>query len=481
MPVKLRLFGLGSAAALALSMAAMAQPPKPPAGPPTSPGKEKAPPPAAGGYLERKFGLSSAEAQRQQQMQIDASDFALKIEQQYSGHFIGSFVDHAPQFRHTIVLDTDVPASEVARLAPPSLRSVVQVKRSRLSVADVAAHRTAIAQAVATAVKSFSLSYNIRSDKFDLSVPEDADQQKIVQAIPAQYKDEVSLKRGGTFRLMQSGVQAGDALYGGWMWYDETYAPRCTFGFVVRSSSAQNGVTTAHHCLTGQTNVSEQSTHWVTMGAPFADDYRSGAQRAYDFRAHYTGSLTTGPWVWGDNNRSGTYYAFDGSQKQWANVEPRFSTSGQYLQVTGVIYGGSSNAGHPVGNIMCKQGRETGLTCGTISSSWSDIYAIGPSGTQEEYIGYVEVSDSQEMVIAYGGDSGGAVFTDPFYDSTTGQYAIRAGGLLNIGPTRSGYGGQTRPCITPDDGFCAFYYMPIDLINDKQPMTIVTSAGAVSP
>lgn len=207
----------------------------------------------------------------------------------------------------------------------------------------------------------------------------------------------------------------------------------------------------------------------------------SHAQRAYDFRAYYTGSLTTGPWVWADNNRTGTYYAFNGSQQQWANVEPRFSTSGQYLQVSGVIYGNSSNAGHPVGNVMCKQGRVTGITCGTISASWSDIYALGPSGTQEEYIGYVEVSDSQEMVISYGGDSGGPVFSDPIYDSAVGQYVIRAGGLLTIGPTRDGYGGQTRPCITPDDGFCAFHYMPIDLINDKQPMTIVTSAGAVSP
>ena len=84
------------------------------------------------------------------------------------------------------------------------------------------------------------------------------------------------------------------------------------------------------------------------------------------------------------------------------------------------------------------------------------------------------------MVIAFGGDSGGPAFTEPQWNPASQQYEIYAAGSL-VGGNTQPTGLRRRPCVTTEDPYCYFVYMPVDRMNDRVPVNIVTSTGSVAP
>jgi hypothetical protein len=101
-------------------------------------------------------------------------------------------------------------------------------------------------------------------------------------------------------------------------------------------------------------------------------------------------------------------------------------------------------------------------------------------GVYRAVYGVVEFTTPDYMVSSYGGDSGGPVFTPPVWNASVGRSDISGAGLLVGGETKPNYN-RSRPCITGQDGACPSYYMPIDRINDKIGVVVVTASGTASP
>lgn len=288
--------------------------------------------------------------------------------------------------------------------------------------------------------------------------------------------------------LLQTGVQPGDSIYGGWAAARSDGTSVCSFSFPsVTTSDNKAAILTANHCPGPQLYVSYADGHLVTLSNPVVDDGTTSNGRTYDYRVYKIPSLPTGPYVWGWNNKSESYqyYGANGFEtRRWANVNPDLLIEGEYLNVIGLQTGGSAggnNPAHPIGAFRCKSGFRTGTTCGQITASSVTVSMRLSSGTLKTYYGVVEFTTPDYMVSSYGGDSGGAIFTALAYNASIDRYEVKAAGTLIGGETRSVPNGATRPCISPDDGSCPTYYMPIDRINDKIGVAVMTTAGNLSP
>jgi hypothetical protein len=466
--------------------------PTPAAQPPLNAAAAKPQRAAGQSYLERRFGLSREEAERRLALEDQVSDSAASLERQFEDSFLGSIIDHQPAFQVTFVFSRDVAADEVRRAIPTGLQAAFKVKRSRYSAAEIRAREAKVVDALVAAKIAGSVGYDYRTDKFEVTAEQEGG-QRLMTALPAELRPDVRFVAGGRPTRVQSGMRTGDAIYGGWMVHQMTSGGAtaiCTYGFMVKTPEAQNGVLTssADNC-SGSLGIHYDDGHNVVLPTPPSitkNIYNTGGSRSYDYQVLNTGSLTTAPYTWFWNNKKGDYYQLTTSGwqlKNWANVNPNYPLDGGYTRVTGVIAGvsGTSNTNHPQGATRCKGGFTTGITCGQISLSQAAATMYMPDGSVRTFYGYVKVEGTDYMVFSYGGDSGGPVMTTPVWNGTAGYYDAKAAGIVEMGSIRDRGDGYDRPCITPDDGSCPMYYMPIDRVNDHLPYLIQTTSGGVSP
>jgi hypothetical protein len=465
--------------------------PKPAAQPPSKPAAARSPQAAGQSYLERHFGLSRQEANRRLALENQVSEAAGSLERQFADAYLASIIDHQPTFQVTFVFSRDVAAEDVRRAIPSQLQPIFKVKRSRYSRAEIQAREGRIVEALVAAKIPGSVGYDYRTDKFEVTAEQEGG-NKLINALPPELRSDVRFVPGGRPTRIQSGMIAGDSVYGGWMVHSITGTSAtaiCSYGFVVKTPQAQNGILTSSsdHC-SGTLGIHYDDGHNVTLSPPeiTKNIYNTGGSRSYDYQVLNAGALATGPYTWFWNNRSDSYDQYTTSgwvQKTWANVNPDYPIDGGYTQVIGVVGGvaGTSNTNHPVGAVRCKGGFTTGITCGQVSLSEAAATTINPDGSSRTFYGYVKVEGTDYMVFAYGGDSGGPVMTNPIWNGTSGYYEARAAGIVEMGSTRDRGDGYDRPCITPDDGSCPMFYMPIDRVNDHLPYLIQTTSGGVSP
>lgn len=498
---RLPLLAASTAAFFLISAEATAQ--SGPAGPP--PGREQpdktTPPPVrpepssqpgttGQSFLERRYGLSREEAHRRLRLEDQVTEAGTKMEAQFGDHLLATIIDHSPNFQVTFVFSRDVPADEVRDLVSADLRPVVKVKRSRYTREQIASRQRRIVDALVDAKLGGSVGYDYRTEKFEVTIPEETE-QKLLQALPPDLRSEVRTVRGGVPARLQSGAVAGDSIYGGWMLHLQDVGgahAECTYGFPVRTHEGQPGITASavEHC-SGPAGIYYDDGHFVTLPAPVVNRYVfNNSGRSYDYRILNTGTLNHGPYTWFWNNKSGSYwrwiYGTGWVQRTWANVNPDYPLEGRYSRLIGVVGGssGTANTNHPVGATRCKGGFITGITCGQVTLS-DAAAVITADGATQTFYGYVKMEGTDYMVLSYGGDSGAPVTTTPVWNSSVGYYEVRAAGILAIGSIRDRGDGHPRPCITPDDGACPAYYMPIDRINDVYPIQVLTVYGGVSP
>lgn len=444
------------------------------------------------GFLEKQFGLSRQEAQRRLALEDQVSGAAVRLQEQFSDAFLASIIDHKPVYQVTFVFSRDVAADDVRRAIPADLQSVFKVKRSRYSATEIHSRESQVVQALVTAQIAGTVGYDYRTDKFEVTSSEEGG-QKLLASLPPELRSDIRFVPGGQPALIQSGARAGDSIYGGWMVHQLTSTGAtaiCTYGFVVKTPEAQNGIVTSStdHCK-GQLGIHYDDGHDVTLPTPpriTKHIYNTSGLRSYDYSVFNTGTLTTGPFVWFWNERKGSYYQYiTGSwqQKTWANVNPDYPLEGAYTRITGVIPGtpATGNTNHPQGITRCKGGFVTGITCGQVTLSQAAAVVFLPDGSARTFYGYVKLEGTDYMVFSYEGDSGGPVTTTPVWNSTAQSYDAKAAGIIEIGSTRNRGDGYDRPCITPQDGSCPVYFMPIDRVNDHLPFLILTTTGAVSP
>jgi len=474
----------GATAVLAMVSAAYAQ--EDPRRPnPGSPESHKASKPSGPSLLQRRHGLSAQEAQERQATLADFEQQIAQVQNRLGDNLIATLIDHQPNLRLTLVVDNNITVQDVRSEFSPQVQRYLAVRKSKYTGSEIQSQQRQILDLFIAQDIEAVVSYNYRTDKFDVRVDTERALPELLALIPASLRSDIKLERGG-MGLLQTGYQAGDGIWGGWA-LDNSGRNVCTAGFVLENTTDRTRhISTAGHCpspISVYTNG-----HAVTFGAPRIDKNPEVADttsngRTYDYRIYPTGQLNTGPWIWYLNNVSGTYQVMVAAgqyqTRSWANVNPDLEQNGGYIRVVGVIKGGSAgglNPTHPVGAERCKNGFRTGVTCGTISTSSAAFSIQVAEGVYRTFYGVVEVTTQDYMAIGYGGDSGGPVFTYPTWNASAQSFDASAAGVTVAASNQ-----YRRPCITNYDSGCHIIYMPIDRINDHGPYNIVTTAGVVAP
>lgn len=401
-------------------------------------------------------GVAPAEAGNRAQALRDVQALIDQAVAYDSAAFAGVWVDEAPQFQVTIGFTGQEDRRAFLERVPPSLRRYVKVRSVSKSLTQNQADVDAILEAVKDSKIEFTVGFNPRTQQYEVNVADAGRVQAVRDLIPPNLRSIVKIERGATLKSFQTNVRTGDAVYGGWPMLDASGGGQCSFAFAGRDSYGRDGILSAAHCAQNPPYVSgADNAHYVQL--PTWTERRYGD--LYDFRHHAVVGMQTGYWVYFQNGQPVFQYP------QYTNNVPGIYSDGYFTVFTTMKQSTSYNSYHYVGMPVCKSGFATHLTCGKVTNNWL-------SGTDDKgytYRGFVQVSSSSQPVIAWGGDSGGAVFSYP--DS---GYNINAFGVLKGGNSATSGG----PCT---GSTCWYAYMPIDRVNDATPFNIYTTQGIMTP
>lgn len=197
----------------------------------------------------------------------------------------------------------------------------------------------------------FGGGYDPITGKYDIVVENPRALNTVRRSLPPDLRDDVAIRVGKLPRpeAAPTGVVSGDWIAGGYPLYPIKTDAQCTFGFPVRfkptgSTTEVKGVLTAGHC--GNVAYHYYNGHWITFGSPMVTPPVSGM---HDYKVFESTGLT-------DNSGNEVYY------KNSYNL-PGISTRSYYR-----IYAWAASTSQGVGDIVCKSGQQTGLTCGRISA-----------------------------------------------------------------------------------------------------------------
>lgn len=462
-----------------LPIVALAQTPVPKSTPAPTPDKiRKAV--AATNFLQKKLGISSQEARRRLELEDEISSLSAHLADTFPTEFGGMHIEHTPAYKVVLGFTRAIAVADLGKTVSPALQQSLSIELSTVSVAKIQTSLNEISSAVLGRGLEASVRHDPKRRSFVVTVGESVVEATVRALLVKDFGLPVIIEKGLPTRELQNTAQPGDFLDSGHAAYNDAYKFMCTMGFAVRASDGKPAILTGstNHCSTSVTRFSTTG-HWVDLPATFHSRYLAESGKSYDFRAHYLGTVATEPYVFAKNDTGESYKKRNSSGQlvdaSWANVQSDFAVPDEYVPIEGSVTNNvsstSSNAGHPVGQARCKSGFRTGTTCGFITAQ-----SINGDTDKGPYYAYVRVSDSSEMVIAYGGDSGGPVYTYPSYST----FSVKAAGLLTNGNTGGYNGSYDVPCITYEQS-CHFNYMPIDRINDRVPMSLITTAGNVTP
>lgn len=320
-------------------------------------------------------GVSVDEAMLRLRVQDVVTDLGGFLESELGDNFTYLSIDHEPVFQVTLgVSNNDATARALverflatAGVSGQPIRIVrVQVALNELvQSADEVSRRLAD---VLVAMES-TLSIDARGGRIILAVDEPAavkerlGQQPTANAVPVEIVQ----------RDPASGEE--DTIWGG------LTQSQCTSGFTVVHASAGFGVLTAGHCANSLTITTPQGN---TKALTYYAGANSGAR---DVQWHLAYGQT-----------------FENKVK--------VSPSGNYLRIT------SQASSHPIGTYICKYGKTTGNTCGTVASANYDPDGWGSTFSAD----FVEVNNSNGGNLSSGGGSGG-----PWYSNFGKAYGIHKG------------------------------------------------------
>ena len=312
----------------------------------------------------RQFNVSVVEALRRLEVQDQVGRMNEKLASERGTEFAGIWIEHTPVFRVVARTTGDSSASplagEVTRLG-----ALADVRPANASLSELMVmRRLGIYLARQLEVRA-DANIDVRANRAELRV---VDRGAFLEELATRG---LVLPAGLEVVEVDALVRPEATIFGG------LPITTCTLGFSVRNGSGTRGVTTAAHCGNSQS--------W------------SG------------GSLTF----------RGEAYR-DSFDVQW-HTSPGDTVTNQFDSGTGIrnCTGTRSRSAQSVGDFVCKNGRTTGYTCGTIQST-----RFAPSYVPSVDATFVFV-DGGSTNLSSGGDSGG-----PWFNGST-AFGIHSGGAGN--------------------------------------------------
>jgi streptogrisin C len=263
------------------------------------------------------IGVDEAVRRLRLQQQVSELDEALAAEDDST--FAGLWIQHGPQYR-VVARFTD-PAAEGrlrARVAGGPLAGLIEIRRARWSLAELESRRQQVRGHARRGKVPFNSEINVFENRVELSV---LDPQKLNAALTAA---RAALPDGVVVRRV-SQLAVPEALVGG-----STIAG-CTAGFTVQAPNGELGVSTAGHCPDNQ--------FFNGLFLPFR------SQRGGDADMQWNSACDI------------------------VQVTNQFETGIGLRSCTATRHRNNQS----IGTFLCKFGRTTGRTCGTIDSKSIDI------------------------------------------------------------------------------------------------------------
>jgi hypothetical protein len=289
-----------------------------------------------------QFGVSPQEGARRLQLQDAVAALNARLTEEQAGTFAGLSIEHTPEFR-VVARFTRKGVETLQPYLSPALAQVVQVEPARFTLQQLE-HRLQVSyDRVRKAGIPAAGGVDVRANRAEVHV------QRGRSAAARGLLPEGDASVVEVDHLPQEEI----SMYGG------LSISGCTSGFTVRNSAGTRGVSTAGHCGNSQTLSGVALT--------FRGEAYSGS---YDVQWH---------------NASGHTYP----------NTIKVSTS------TRSITGTRARTSQAVGSQVCKQGRTTGYTCGTINTI---SYCASGACT------WVRVAGNGTN-LSEGGDSGGPWFS----------------------------------------------------------------------
>lgn len=436
-------------------------------------------------YLMEEHGISASEAAERIELQEQVSTTAARLAGEYPEDFGGVWIEHEPVYRIVVAFKDADQRKSVRETIPAAQRRYVQIRNVRQSVAEREATADRIIAAIGQLGIPYVSYYEHRTDDTVIEVGSDASVGRVRQALPNDLQSSVKIIRGSIPRAAQAtGSVSGDYVYPGFWWSQTSGGPySCSFSFAAKDSQNREGILTAGHCPKTDAHMyrANPSPHWLSLALSTIDYYGYGTK--FDYRFYRTAPMSTGAWLWFDNSSTkikgkeadGTSLASHSS----ANVISGYPADG-YWKVVGT-YGYYDQK---VGDVLCKSGHSSGLTCGKVTHGYY---------TYNNAKGWIETGQSSQRYYAFAGDSGGAVFTSPV------NGGIKASGIItaatyyypNLKPDgtpdkpgtekacssvmegNSSYDSNLYPGVAQISD-CRMIHMPIDYINFHQTLTVLT-------
>jgi hypothetical protein len=439
-------------------MPAAAPPPAEMPPPPSEKTVTKVDIPAGHRYLMDRHKISAEEAAERIALEEEVSQLSEKLRLSDPDDFGDLWIEHEPVYRIVVAFLNNVDRSALRDEISPKLRRYVQFKQVKTSWKQ----REALIEQVVAALKPSGIDYysfyEHRNDSIVIQTEADRAVQQIRQAIPNALQSFVTIRKGRVPRKMQAtNARAGDYVHGGWWYYRSTSGGNyhtCSFAFNAKDNAGRPVILSAGHC-DDPTHI-YYTDHWVTLAPPIQD--REYGQ--YDYKAQIITGLASGPWVYYQNGEISDPVYYKYSSRNHISEHP---ASG-YFKVVGT----SGFYSQKVGDVVCKSGRTSGLTCGKITHGWATWNGVPK---------WIESGDSSQYIYTWEGDSGGSVFRSP---SPTGT--IIAIGIVSVAAKDDPDGDPVTPpaaCTSDTEAAgaaedCWMIHMPIDYIDDHQLLTVET-------
>lgn len=409
-------------------------------------------------YLQDAHKLSATDARERHETMEEIEGLIAAARAEDPEAFAGVWVEHEPVFKVVVAFAGNEDRAAFAEKVSPRLRRHLQLRKARKSLAGNEAELAALFAALKGGGADFTAAFEPTSQKYVVTAETDTAGGRLQALVPAALRDLVQIRKGPAPRDVQSGVQPGDAVYGGWdaLGSDEYF--ECTFAFAGRNSYGRDSILTSAHCSSPNPKI-QQTGHVVTLPAAFDSRWEGN----YDFRAHEVVGLSTGYWVYFLNSKTVRGYSY-------VNTVPGYYSDG-YFTVSATLKYSMSNSNHYVGMPVCKYGSRTGFTCGAVTAS-----SVSGTSNGRAFTGMVRVGRSTQTVTAFSGDSGA-----PTFSKAGSDYNITAFGILKSAEGHTNPDGSLRPCVNGQGYDCGYFYMPIDRVNDRLPFQIHTTTGLVVP
>ncbi len=303
-------------------------------------------------YYSTRFRVPLAEATARLALHEKLADEGLedRLKAAYPSEFAGLYLEHTPQHRLVIRMRGGHWPDVKRHIRTPGLAAIAQMRGARNSGAK-------LSKTMAEAIRLLDR----QGLKADVQIDAMANEVQVLATDPRPVIAAFAKAPGDFTALRVKKVAAlakPTAIIGG-----GERLSTCTSGFGVRFNG-YTGITTAGHC--------QDTQYWYYNNQllPFQSGAYSGS---YDIQWHTASGHT---------------------------VTNRIFIGPEYRTITAVV----PRASQALQSVVCKYGRTTEYTCGTILSN-----TYRPSGVPNATATYVRMGDPNE-VQAQSGDSGGPVF-----------------------------------------------------------------------